>query len=766
MKTSYFLLIFAIQLFVLPQLTAQIFTDIQPLEEDSPASIATAITFDIDFDKLNKRLETKSTDIVFKLPFITGQLQLELSELQIHSESFRVVEKSESGEKVIDYQAGKYYQGKVSGSANSRAIISVHSNEIGGVIVYEGRNYNFGKMRTSDLHILYASDKRAENKALKCATNTDDIKPTKQTFKKSSGSCSAAVEIYFECDYEMYQSFGSNSTSVTNYVNSMFADVNTIYNNESITIQISEIMVWTSNDGYSSGTAGLSDFANANSSGFNGDLAHLLTNDPGSNGGVAYVDQLCGNSPFAYSDIVNTSSAYPTYSWDVQVVTHELGHNFGSSHTHDCVWGPNNNEQIDDCGNIALGSGGSCYNASNPIVPSSGGTVMSYCHLNAVGINFSNGFGPQPGNLIRQKHTSCMCDNSTCAEALVITGSGTYFAQPNNGNGASSSSATHADWFEFTPTSGGSIDIYSCNEGVDTRVWLHSGSCSSLNNEAMSDDDCTSSGNSSYASEIVNFSVSAGTTYFIEWDNRWSTGSFDWNLIFAASSGGNVDISCPQAIIGASTCNPSDYDPVITGTATSTTLGATVNYSDFISNNTCSTSVSRTWTATDLNGNTAICAQQIDLVDTQGPTVTSCPSNITVTSGSNCLAIVTWSDPTAVDNCTTLTISSNYNSGASFPIGITQVAYTIADACANTSYCNFDVEVLDGCSDDCDSTNIVLTGAIMTGTYNAQQSLNAAGIIPQNQTPVLKAGQAIELTAGFEVSLGGTLEALIQDCNN
>ena len=766
MKTSYFITLFAIQLFVLPQLTAQIFTSIQPFEEDSQASIESAITFDIDFDKLNRRLDTKSNDIVFEIPFISGQLQLELTEVSIHSESFRLVEKSLAGEKVINYKVGKYYHGKVAGYADSRAIISIHSTEIGGVIIYKGRNYNFGKMRNSERHILYASDRREESKALKCATNTNDIKPTKQSFNKSSGSCSAAVDVYFECDYEMYQSFGSNSTAVTNYVNSMFADVNTIYSNESITILISEIVVWTSNDGYSSGTAGLSDFANANSSGFNGDLAHLLTNDTGSNGGVAYVDQLCGNSPFAYSDIVNTSSAYPTYSWDVQVVTHELGHNFGSAHTHDCVWGPNNNEQIDDCGNIALGSGGSCYNATSPIVPSSGGTVMSYCHLNAVGINFSNGFGTQPGNLIRQKHTSCMCDNSTCAEALIITGTGTYFAQPNNGNGASSSSATHADWFEFTPTSNGSIDIYSCNEGVDTRVFLHSGSCASLTYEAMSDDDCTSAGSSNYASEIASFSVFAGTTYFIEWDNRWSTGSFDWSLVFAASSGGSVDITCPPAYNGTSTCSPSDYDPAITGIATSTTSGAAISYSDFINNNTCSTSVSRTWTATDLNGNTANCAQQIDLVDTQAPTVAYCPSNVTITSGSNCLAIVTWSNPTAVDNCTTLTFTSNYNSGDSFPIGITPVSYTVTDLCANASYCNFNVEVLDGCSDDCDSTNIVLTGTIMTETYNAQQTLNAAGLIPNNQTPVFKAGQAIELTAGFEVSLGGTLEALIQDCNN
>lgn len=34
---------------------------------------------------------------------------------------------------------------------------------------------------------------------------------------------------------------------------------------------------------------------------------------------------------------------------------------------------------------------------------------MSYCHLNPVGINFNNGFGPQPGNLIRNRVSNATC---------------------------------------------------------------------------------------------------------------------------------------------------------------------------------------------------------------------------------------------------------------------------------------------------------------------------------------------------------------------
>jgi hypothetical protein len=71
-------------------------------------------------------------------------------------------------------------------------------------------------------------------------------------------------------------------------------------------------------------------------------------------------------------------------------VAHEMGHSFGSRHTHACVWN-GNNTAIDGCGPAAgYGYEGSCSGAP---IPSIGGTIMSYCHLTSTGINFNNGFG-------------------------------------------------------------------------------------------------------------------------------------------------------------------------------------------------------------------------------------------------------------------------------------------------------------------------------------------------------------------------------------
>ena len=457
----------------------------------------------------------------------------------------------------------------------------------------------------------------------------------------------------------------------------------------------------------------------------------------------------------------------------MQVVAHEMGHNFGSSHTHDCVWGPNNNQQIDDCGSLVLG-GGSCYNPSAPIVPSGGGTIMSYCHLNSVGIDFTKGFGTEPGNLIRQEHSTCMCDNSSCTQASVLTMSGTYFAQPSTGHGASFANATHADWFEFTPTTGGTISLGSCNEGVDSRVHVHTGTCSNLNLQITSDDDCISSAPSAnYASEIIDFAVTAGVTYYIEWDSRWSTASFDWTFAFVVSTSNSVQISCPTDFMGMNNCLASDYAPSTTGTASSTTVGASISYNDAITTTSCSNIINRTWTASANSGSSSSCVQYIDLVDTVSPTLNNCPSSIVTTSDSSCQAYVSWSVPSATDLCGSVTHMNSHSPGY-FSIGNYAVLYTFMDGCGNNISCTFNITVNDGCNnpppvtslDDCDGTNIILSGNVQDDTHNAEVSLNSDGIIHNGTNPIFKAGQSMELLPGFEIKAGATLEMTIEDCQN
>ena len=62
--------------------------------------------------------------------------------------------------------------------------------------------------------------------------------------------------------------------------------------------------------------------------------------------------------------------------WDVLVVAHEIGHNFGSLHTHDGY-----NPKVDECG-VEDANGKKTCPAELPLEHSS--TIMSYCH-NCIG---------------------------------------------------------------------------------------------------------------------------------------------------------------------------------------------------------------------------------------------------------------------------------------------------------------------------------------------------------------------------------------------
>jgi HYR domain/Domain of unknown function DUF11/Secretion system C-terminal sorting domain/CARDB len=74
------------------------------------------------------------------------------------------------------------------------------------------------------------------------------------------------------------------------------------------------------------------------------------------------------------------------------------------------------------------------------------------------------------------------------------------------------------------------------------------------------------------------------------------------------------------------------------------------------------------------------------------PILSNCPTNISLTTTTT-TATANWNTPTATDNCSTPSVSSTYNSGFAFPIGITTVTYTATDAKSNKSTCSFTVTV-------------------------------------------------------------------------
>jgi hypothetical protein len=117
----------------------------------------------------------------------------------------------------------------------------------------------------------------------------------------------------------------------------------------------------------------------------------------------------------------------------------------------------------------------------------------------------------------------------SCDNALPIT-LGTYPSAPLTGqfqglecNGTNLVGG--AAWYSFTSSEDMAIAVSSSIQPVqDTRLFIFSGACGSLQCEGFDDD-----GGEGFSSTLT-IAVSAGVTYFIVWDNFWETPSFSFSI--------------------------------------------------------------------------------------------------------------------------------------------------------------------------------------------------------------------------------------------
>lgn len=102
------------------------------------------------------------------------------------------------------------------------------------------------------------------------------------------------------------------------------------------------------------------------------------------------------------------------------------------------------------------------------------------------------------------------------------------------------------------------------------------------------------------------------------------------------------------------------------------------------------------YTATDSSGNTASCSFQVEVVDNTVPQFSNCPADIIIpgTDPGSDLATVSWTEPTATDNCKVSQVLSSHQPGSKFPIGFTTVSYSATDDAGNLQTCDFSIEVV------------------------------------------------------------------------
>jgi len=444
--------------------TAKAFETLKPLTvaknskallTEKKAYVKDAIFYNANTEKFNYLYEEKPSSILLQLPVSEkNTIELELIKANYISDNF-VMETSDG--QIFDQtkNMGTFYKGVVKGDPNSVVSVNIFDDEIKGIIADKDGNYILGTLKgEKDVMVLYSEKDLLTDTQLTPAEDYVGIPEGKESLKnninnsfKSAANSSSdfCVEIDIECDYTVYKHFGNDQDAVLDYVTNLFCETALIFELEDINIRLVDVYVWTQDNspykniinncdnGAPDGNGGyqncayemLAKFAQQTQNNHSGRLAHLFFVERLFGGGYAYLDVLDENytaynngqfrGPYAVtnicnSDVCNSNPSFPTYDPALQTFAHELGHNLGSPHTHECAWGPNNNTALDNC--AAPEGGCACGPA-----PVGGGTIMSYCNsgekpcggntgtqvATLYGINLNNGFGNEPGDLIRSR---------------------------------------------------------------------------------------------------------------------------------------------------------------------------------------------------------------------------------------------------------------------------------------------------------------------------------------------------------------------------
>jgi len=347
-----------------------------------------------------------------------------------------------------------YFTGSIPGEPGSRAFVIAAPDAVHGFVVAGGTVYPFGPdpaggyrsyaLRDVDAAVYPPPGEFCANDLHADVVNTPAalaaLVPPPVALRTTSGLLLEA-DVAIDTDFEFWSKFGADQPAL-DYLASLVAAASAIYQRDlAVRLRFTYVRLWaTSADPWAATQATdqlrevqtyWSNPANNMDALAGSHDTVLFLSGKTVHGGVSYLNALCDSRiAFGVSQVYGSfDQSLPTQIWDVLVVTHELGHTFGSPHTH--CYGP----PVDRCYNTEAG----CY--AGPIVPSRG-TIMSYCHLLNGGLaNMDLMFGDVVTNRIRRfmETTSCLEPVPPCGNGLLEPGEDCDDANVVSGDGCSSS---------------------------------------------------------------------------------------------------------------------------------------------------------------------------------------------------------------------------------------------------------------------------------------------------------------------------------------
>jgi Metallo-peptidase family M12 len=354
-------------------------------------------------------------------PAATGDLLLE--RFEVATPDAELLVQTALGTEIRSMPAVAHFRGRLEGDPESRVYLGIPGTFLVAIVKSSAGIVYLGPETDADgpvQHVLRRADSPLNDEFVPSAwrCDADDLpqppigdfgrigEPTLRPASAAATLEAASLKeatVSIETDQELLAKFGGNTSAMTSYITTLLGTISTIYERDvAVHLTVNRVQAWTTTDPYSSTSTRtqldeVGDWWHGNrpKSTYPRTTVHYMSGKPVS-GGIAWLDVLCmgdfsqGSHWGGAYGVTQVNGVYPASPWDLLAVAHELGHNFGSPHTH-CYSPP-----IDMCYNGETG----CY--SGPIVNPGplGGTIMSYCHLLAGGY----------GNIDLRFHERCITE--------------------------------------------------------------------------------------------------------------------------------------------------------------------------------------------------------------------------------------------------------------------------------------------------------------------------------------------------------------------
>jgi len=341
----------------------------------------------------------------------------------------------------------KFLTGNQQTTAPNLTFYTGENSDVDFIFISESKSGRRGVISTDNMtyHIqgdvvISQSEMTVPNEVLNAFSNENNeplkFEPyinSKQPNKLQSNGELLELEVVVETTTEFYNECSKNGKDHTEYLIELYQMVSFLYERQmNIRFKLVHVQQWDdkNKDPYNHGSNPFTlmdkvkNNWKANHSNIDRDIVNVLT--AGGGGGLGNYNAICevqGDNYLTFSP--NCRSSYPffSYTYDAHTLAHELGHNFGSPHTHDCSWG----EPLDLC--AVNDENEDCLPAGTK-KEASVGTIMSYCRefgsTESESAQYSKlEFHPRVVEFIREKAEGYSClEEINDATISLVAGNG------------------------------------------------------------------------------------------------------------------------------------------------------------------------------------------------------------------------------------------------------------------------------------------------------------------------------------------------------